>query len=205
MMELEKKERQEIEKEGVLYVIASIITAWREETENMDIELVTDKETQIKGVDYILKLGAEEIYIDSKFHRAIMSKQRKDIRILSDEYGCVPWLSIEVTKANGSEGWGRNEHLKTDYIIDMIKDNGYYVIDAYKLREYMAENYKRYEVAFKSKGKEDYRAVPVKDLMDNDIILFYEPWGAITSLVNILRDSSWYKNNIEPNLNKLIY
>lgn len=199
-MTLRRKEREEIEQEGVPYSIACILNSWEDVTID-NIEMVTNIWEQYKGVDYIIRddEGTTEINIDTKYHRAKMWKQT-----LTD-YG-VDILSIEICKAKGKVGWGIDQDLKTDFIIDIMNNVGYYVIDAHKLHSYMSEHYTDYPIIYNSKGCEDYRGVSVTDLIDNDIIVYYALWGDIVTIADTFITGSdvSYNNYIAPLLDKLI-
>lgn len=194
---LSRTERENIEVTGVPVAVAILIWLWGITVSN--IEMVTDKERQYKGIDWIIWDDEREnnIKIDTKFH---MKKAKKQSYT---DYG-VDLVSIEITKANGLSGWGVNNKLETDYIIDIINGYGFYVIDSVKLHDFTANNYNKYPIMYKAKGKEDYRAVPVKELIAEGIIIYWIEWEEIEGVINMVREDESYKENIEPLLNKLI-
>lgn len=118
----------------------------------------------------------------------------------------VDILSIEIMKANGRRGWGINKDLKTDYIIDIIYGIGYYMIDAKKLHEYMEDKYPDYPILYSNTDSEDYRAVPVEDLMEYEVILYFSPWEDIEETALLFSNGSdkIYNDKIVPLLDKLI-
>lgn len=194
---LTRKERELIEVKGVPVVMAILKYLWNVPME--DIEVVTDKERQWKGIDYIMwdKEREDNIKIDSKFHVNKAKKQNYT------DYG-VDVISIEVTKANGLKGWGINNKLENDYIIDIINGYGFYIIDSNKLHGFMANNYNKYPVMYKATGKEDYRAVDVKELIEEDIIVGWITWNEIEEIIKDVEGDKYYMDNIKPYLNKLI-
>ena len=198
-MTLSRKEREKIEQNGVPYSIAAILNSW-EDVSLDNLTMVTNKWEQFKGVDYILSDDQEhEIYIDTKFHRGKMYKQ-------SLTSTGVNILSIEITKANGKKGWGINKALKTDYVVEVIGGVYYYVLDAHKLHDYMEEHYLDYPTIYSNKGSEDYRGVPVADLINNAVIVYYAPWEDIeeTAWSFINGSSEIYNDKIIPLLDELI-
>ena len=198
-MTLSRREREKIEQNGVPYSVAAILNAWEDITLD-NISMVTEKWEQFKGIDYILSDdNGHEIYIDTKFHKGKMYKQS-----LTD-HG-VNILSVEIMKANGNKGWGINKALKTDYIVEVIGGIYYYVIDAKKLHEYMEEHYTDYPTIYSNKGHEDYRGVPVADLINNAVIVYYAPWEDIeeTALSFSNGSNEIYNNKIIPLLDGLI-
>lgn len=194
---LTRTERERIEVKGVPVVMAILKYLWNVPME--DIEVVTDKERQWKGVDYIIwdKEREDNIKIDSKFHVNKAKKQNYT------DYG-VNVISVEVTKANGLKGWGINNKLENDYIIDIINGYGFYIIDSNKLHSFMANNYNKYPVMYKATGEEDYRAVDVKELMEEDIIVGWITWNEIEEIIKDVEGDKYYMDNIKPYLNKLI-
>lgn len=197
---LSRRDREEIEKTGVPYVIAAILDSWQNDITIENITMVTNRWEQYKGKDYIVTDEyRNEIYIDSKYHRGKSYKQSYT------DYG-VNILSIEVTKANGRKGWGINTELKTDYIIEMIQGVGYYMINAHKLHEFMLDKYADYPTIYSNKGCEDYRGVPVEDLMEYEVIIYFQPWEEIADkgLSFINGSNEYYNDNIEPLLKDLI-
>lgn len=198
-MTLSRKEREKIEQNGVPYSIAAILNSW-EDVSLDNLTMVTDKWEQFKGIDYILSdNNGYEIYIDTKFHRGKMYKQ-------SLTSTGVNILSIEITKANGKKGWGINKALKTDYVVEVIGGVYYYVLDAHKLHDYMEEHYLDYPTIYSNKGSEDYRGVPVSDLINNAVIVYYAPWEDIeeTAWSFINGSSEIYNDKIIPLLDELI-
>ena len=197
---LSRRDREEIEKTGVPYVIAAILDSWQNDITIEDITMVTNRWEQYEGNDFIItdEYG-NEIYIDSKFHKGKSYKQSYT------DHG-VNILSIEVTKANGRKGWGINTALKTDYIIEMIQGVGYYMIDAHKLHEFMLDKYTNYPTIYSNKGHEDYRGVSVEDLIDYEVIIYFQTWEEIedtaSSLIN--GSSDYYNSSIAPLVNDLI-
>lgn len=194
---LTRSERELIEVKGVPVVMAILKYLWNVPME--DIEVVTDKERQWKGIDYIIwdKEREDNIKIDSKFH---VNKAKKQ----NYTYYGVNVISIEVTKANGLKGWGINNKLENDYIIDIINNYGFYIIDSDKLHSFMANNYNKYPVMYKATGEEDYRAVDVKELMEEDIIVGWITWNEIEEIIKDVEGDKYYMDNIKPYLNKLI-
>lgn len=194
---LTRNERERIKVKGVPVVMAILKYLWSVPME--DIEVVTDKERQWKGIDYIIwdEEREDNIKIDSKFHVNKAKKQNYT------DYG-VNVISVEVTKANGLKGWGVNNKLENDYIIDIINNYGFYVIDSSKLHSFMANNYNKYPVMYKATGKEDYRAVDVKELMEEDIIVGWITWDEIEEIIKDVEGDKYYMDNIKPYLNKLI-
>lgn len=194
---LTRNERERIEVKGVPVVMAILKYLWSVPME--DIEVVTDKERQWKGIDYIIWDEEREgnIKIDSKFHVNKAKKQNYT------DYG-VDVISVEVTKANGLKGWGINNKLENDYIIDIINGYGFYIIDSNKLHGFMANNYNKYPVMYKATGKEDYRAVDVKELIEEDIIVGWITWNEIEEIIKDVEGDKYYMDNIKPYLNKLI-
>lgn len=194
---LTRNERERIEVKGVPVVMAILKYLWSVPME--DIEVVTDKERQWKGIDYIIwdEEREDNIKIDSKFHVNKAKKQNYT------DYG-VNVISLEVTKANGLKGWGINNKLENDYIIDIINNYGFYVIDSDKLHSFMANNYNKYPVMYKATGKEDYRAVDVKELIEEDIIVGWITWNEIEDIIKDVEGDKYYMDNIKPYLNKLI-
>lgn len=195
-MKLQRVDREKIEQIGVPYIVAAMVTDWETDIEN--IEMITDSR-QYKGIDYIISDATYRTVIDSKFHSKVSYKQKLT------ETG-VDVISIEITKKNGSIGWGINPKLHTDYIIDMIYGVGYYMIDSRRLREYMADTYKSYPVMYSSEGQEDYRAVLVADLMEYEVILYFTEWEEIENkaLTYIRGYSSKYNEYIQPHIERLI-
>ncbi len=194
---LTRSERELIEVKGVPVVMAILKYLWNVPME--DIEVVTDKERQWKGIDYIIwdKEREDNIKIDSKFH---VNKAKKQ----NYTYYGVNVISIEVTKANGLKGWGINNKLENDYIIDIINNYGFYIINSDKLHSFMANNYNKYPVMYKATGEEDYRAVDVKELMEEDIIVGWITWNEIEEIIKDVEGDKYYMDNIKPYLNKLI-
>ena len=198
-MTLSRKEREKIEQNGVPYSIAAILNSW-EDVSLDNLTMVTNKWEQFKGIDYILSdNNGYEIYIDTKFHRGKMYKQ-------SLTSTGVNILSIEITKANGKKGWGINKALKTDYVVEVIGGVYYYVLDAHKLHDYMEEHYLDYPTIYSNKGSEDYRGVPVADLINNAVIVYYASWEDIeeTSWSFINGSNEIYNDKIIPLLDELI-
>ena len=194
---LSRTERENIEVTGVPVAVAILIWLWGITVSN--IEMITDKKRQYKGIDWIIWDDEREnnIKIDTKFHVKKAKKQSYT------DYG-VDLVSIEITKANGLKGWGINPKLENDYIIDIINNYGFYIIDSEKLHSFMADNYNKYPIMYKAKGKEDYRAVSVKELIAEEIIIDWIEWEEIEEVINMVREDESYKENIEPLLNKLI-
>lgn len=194
---MDRKEREKIEIKGVPVVMAILLYLW--EVGIADIEMVTDRKRQYKGIDYILwsEDKKENVKIDSKFH---LKKARKQNYT---DYG-VDIISIEITKANGLKGWGINNKLETDYIIDIINGYGFYIIDSSKLHGFMIDNYSKYPIMYKATGREDYRAVSIKELMAEGIILYWVPWKEIEKEIEKINEDKHYKDTIEPLLNALI-
>lgn len=182
------------------YVIAAILDSWEEDIYITNITMVTNKWEQYKGKDFIItdEYG-NEIYIDSKFHKGKMYKQSYT------EHG-VNILSIEVTKANGRKGWGINTSLATDYIIEMIQGVGYYMIDSHKLHEFMIDKYTDYPTIYSNEGCEDYRGVSIEDLINYEVILYFQAWEEIetTALTLINGSNDYYNSSIAPLVNDLI-
>lgn len=198
-MTLSRKEREKIEQKGVPYSIAAILNSW-EDVSLDNLTMVTEKWKQFKGIDYILSdNNGYEIYIDTKFHRGKMYKQ-------SLTSTGVNILSIEITKANGKKGWGINKALKTDYVVEVIGGVYYYVLDAHKLHDYMEEHYLDYPTIYSNKGHEDYRGVPVADLINNAVIVYYASWEDIeeTAWSFINGSDKIYNDKIIPLLDELI-
>ena len=198
-MTLSRKEREKIEQNGVPYSIAAILNSW-EDVSLDNLTMVTEKWKQFKGIDYILSdNNGYEIYIDTKFHRGKMYKQ-------SLTSTGVNILSIEITKANGKKGWGINKALKTDYVVEVIGGVYYYVLDAHKLHDYMEEHYLDYPTIYSNKGHEDYRGVPVADLINNAVIVYYASWEDIeeTAWSFINGSDKIYNDKIIPLLDELI-
>jgi len=165
---LTKEQRQNIEMEGIPYATTIIMNDWSIPIAN--IELVTDREKQYKGIDYIIQTNDNCIInIDTKYHRSISRLQTRT------DYG-VDVLSMEIRKHNGLKGWAINKNLETDYIIDIIKGTGYYMIDAKVLHDFLQEHYMDYPIAYEQEGQEDYRAVSVLDLWKYGAILYYRNW-----------------------------
>lgn len=188
---LSREEREKLEREGVPYIVAVMVKDW-EGIDISNIEMVTDRERQYKGIDYIIRDNYGNVtVVDSKYHRKMSYKQRLT------EYG-VDVLSIEITKKNGMLGWGVNNKLATDYIIDMIHGLGYYMIDAKRLHEFMNDKYLQYPIMYSEEGYEDYRAVPVAELMEYEVILYYEEFGTVEDLGNYYKNGydKIYNNNI---------
>lgn len=198
-MTLSRKEREKIEQNGVPYSIAAILNSW-EDVSLDNLTMVTEKWKQFKGIDYILSdNNGYEIYIDTKFHRGKMYKQ-------SLTSTGVNILSIEITKANGKKGWGINKALKTDYVVEVIGGVYYYVLDAHKLHDYMEEHYLDYPTIYSNKGSEDYRGVPVADLINNAVIVYYASWEDIEEMAwsFINGSNEIYNDKIIPLLDELI-
>ena len=147
-----RKDREEIERRGVPYIITAMVHIPFLKIQLENIIMITSKEEQILGIDYIIETADNIIYIDSKYH---LYKTYEDL------------ISIEITKANGRRGWGVDSTLATDYIIDFYSTpayTGYYVLDCHKLHTFMATNYTNYPVLYANAGEEDYRGVSIKDL-----------------------------------------
>lgn len=196
---MDRRSREEIEVAGVPYAVATIVESWEDVSIN-NVEMITEKQEQYKGIDYTIKFGGDVVAkIDSKYHLHKSRKQKYT------EHG-VDVLSIEITKAGGLAGWGINEDLETDYILDIINGVGWYVIDAHKLREFMANNYKTYLVMYASEGREDYRAVSVKDLIANNIIIYFGSWVVIEDKAEEYKNGfdKEYNTRIKPLINGLI-
>lgn len=68
----------------------------------------------------------------------------------------------------------------------------------------MANNYNKYPVMYKATGKEDYRAVDVKELIEEDIIVGWITWNEIEDIIKDVEGDKYYMDNIKPYLNKLI-
>ncbi|WP_415337822.1 hypothetical protein [Clostridium perfringens] len=68
----------------------------------------------------------------------------------------------------------------------------------------MANNYNKYPVMYKATGEEDYRAVDVKELMEEDIIVGWITWNEIEEIIKDVEGDKYYMDNIKPYLNKLI-
>lgn len=164
---LTKEERRTIEMRGIPYHTIIILRDWK--VCIGDLELVLDKERQVKGIDYIVRTEEYTVYIDGKHHEKMHYFQH------ITDYG-VDALSLEITKACGLPGWAINEDLKTDYIIDSIEGIGYYMIDAKALHPYLREHYEDYPIGYSNEGLEDYRVVSTKDLIEQEIILYFTPW-----------------------------
>lgn len=168
---LTKEERLYIEMEGVPYSTAIISRDWGIPITN--IELVTDIDRQYRGIDYVIQTNDNNmINIDTKYHRNINRIQKRT------GYG-VDVLSMEIRKRNGLKGWAIDDKLETDYIIDIIKGVGYYMIDAKALHWYMKKYYNYYPVAYSQEGQEDYRAVSVLDMLKHGVILYYRDWHEV--------------------------
>lgn len=168
---LTRKQRKNIEMEGIPYATTIIMSNW--DIPMANIELVTDAEKQINGIDYMIKANDNSIVnIDTKYHRSINRIQKRT------DYG-VDVLSMEIKKHNGFKGWAIDKELETDYIIDMIKGIGYYMIDARMLHDFLQEHYRDYPIAYKQEGQEDYRAVDVIDLWKCGVILYYREWSEL--------------------------
>lgn len=183
---LTKEERLKIEMEGIPYATTIIMNDWDIPIAN--IELITDKKKQYKGIDYIIQTNDNcTINIDTKYHRKINRIQKRTT------YG-VDVLSMEIRKRNGYKGWGINKSLETDYIIDIIKGVGYYIIDARALHDYLNKHYECYPVAYRQKGQEDYRAVSVLDLWNNNIIVLYRNWKEVTGTRTVNSNHNEYYN-----------
>lgn len=189
-----RREREEIEQEGVPYIITAMIHVPWLKIQLDDINMVTSKEEQILGIDYIIKTEEDIIYIDSKYHTY---KSADDL------------ISIEITKANGVRGWGIDSTLATDYIIDFYNTpayTGYYVLDCHKLHTYMQENYSKYSILYSNVGHEDYRGVPVKDLWLAGVIINAFRWDYNMAIYKEqLQFQLWYKNNIASKLPLLLH
>lgn len=80
------------------------------------------------------------------------------------------------------------------------------MIDAHRLHEFMANNYKTYPVMYASEGKEDYRAVAVKDLIANNIIIYFGSWAVIEDKAEEYKSglNKEYNARIKPLINGLI-
>ena len=170
---LSRDEREKIEKEGLLYGAGILSREWG--VPLGDIEIVTDKDRQVKGIDLQITLNGLIYYVDTK-HQSVVHKRQK-----LNEYG-VDTLSIEVRKAKGQKGWGIDNSLLTHYLLYTVTGVGYYLIDSYKLREYMNKYYEHYEIAYNYEGLEEYRAVSVADLLYHGIIEKRGNWDTVTNL-----------------------
>lgn len=185
-----RRDREEIERRGVPYIITAILNIPWLKIERENITLITSKEEQILGIDYIIETADDIIYIDSKFH----------------EYKHDDEISVEITKANGRRGWGLADTLATDYIIDFYNTSaytGYYVLDCHKLHTFMKSNYSKYSVLYANAGEEDYRGVPIKDLWKAGVIIYSRTLTDIN--IEDLKETWWYKNHIQPKLPLLIH
>lgn len=195
-MNLTRAERNAIEREGIIHILALLTSIESDDPVSLeDIEIVTDLYRQYKGIDYIVK----GIKIDSKYHTRPSKKQKRT------PYG-VNALSIEVTTRNGALGWGINPDKETDLIIDYIKDTAVYFIDSCALREYMAVNYMNYNTWYSQEGQEDYRGVLVADLIDSGIIVAYATGKDMKILrpqIELIQENSYYKENMIPVINTL--
>lgn len=191
---MERSYREAIEREGVPYILTALMDCI-EDIELDNIIMVTDYKTQIRGIDYAIKGDNKElVYIDSKFH-------------LNNSNSSI--MPIEVTKFNGLQGWGIDTTLSTDYILDLTKNYGYYVLDCHKLHSFMLQHLNKYPSIYNrhgEEGKKHTKAVPIQNLIEAEVIIYQKRWDD-TMAINKknIEASAYYKNYIEPKLNKLVH
>lgn len=164
---MDRKEREKIEQQGVPYIINSLLDCIEDITLE-DIELVTNKQQQYKGIDYIV---CNKLYIDSKFH---INKNNNKI---------LTYIPIEITKSNGCKGWGIDTTLATNYILDFTMYHGYYVLDCQQLHKFMLSNYNKYASIYNQNGEEGHKhtkAVSIKDLEKANVIVYKNNWNNTT-------------------------
>lgn len=189
--ELPKKARIDIEKKGVPYAVATIVMN-TEASIRDNIIICNDREPQIKGIDYIVKRGNGTIYIDTKFRI-----KKYDFQTVT-EVGGLDYLIFETRKANGMIGWGIDQRLWTDYIIDICNNTCYYVIKAKELKQYLADKYQLYPLAFNNKDGSQSIMVSTKELFDNNLI---QTWGRFDDIKEL---GEYYSNGYDLDYNEYI-
>ena len=85
-------------------------------------------------------------------------------------YG-VDVIPVEITKYDGSLGWGIDPNIKTTFLIMRLDNYCSYVINSLALRRYLSKRLDMYENMFDNEKKKVVKAVSVKDLMDYHIIV----------------------------------
>ena len=197
-MTISREKRNAIERKGVPFIVTTLLRVF--DITISDITLITDYQTQIKGVDYILSNGLNKITVDSKYHKNIQKKQNTTV------YG-VDAISIEITNRYGYDGWGISKQKDTDYIIDYIPDTAVYIIDARALRTYLRQNYHMYPIWYSAEGKEQYRGVDIIDLLENNIIVDYTAdkcyMTELQEYALMLQQTEDYRNIIETSVHNL--
>lgn len=136
-----------------------------------------DAENQLDGIDIQIEntTTVENIIygpvtvkgitnIDCKHYGFYPSKMKKT------EYG-VDVIPVEITKYDGSLGWGVDPNIKTTFLIMRIEEYCSYVINSLALRRYLSNRIHMYETMFDNEKKKVVKAVSVKDLINYHIIV----------------------------------
>lgn len=128
------------------------------------IDIQIENTTTVENVIYGPVTTKGITNIDCKHYKLYKGKMKKTA------YG-VDVLPIEITKYDGSQGWGVDPNIKTTFLIMRIDNYCSYVINSLALRRYLSNRIHMYENMFDNEKKKVVKAVSVKDLMDYHIIV----------------------------------
>jgi hypothetical protein len=131
------------------------------------IDIQIENTTTVENIIYGPVTVKGTTNIDCKHYGYYPTKMKKT------EYG-VDVIPVEITKYDGSLGWGIDPNIKTTYLIMRIDNYCSYVINSLALRRYLSNRIHIYENMFDNEKKKVVKAVSVKDLMDYHIIRDYK-------------------------------
>jgi hypothetical protein len=136
-----------------------------------------DTENQLDGIDIQIEntTTVENIIYGPVTTKGITNIDCKHYGFYKDKMKKTPYgvdvIPIEITKYDGSLGWGVDPNIKTTFLIVRIAEYCSYVINSLALRRYLSKRLDKYENMFDNEKKKVVKAVSVKDLMDYHIIV----------------------------------
>ncbi len=138
-----------------------------------------DIENQLNGIDIQIE---NTTYVENAIHGIVTTKSITNIdckhyglyrQMKKTEYG-VDVIPVEITKYDGSPGWGIDLDLQTDFIILRIGNYCSYIINSLALRCYLSKRIDKYPDMFEKREEKIVKAVSVEDLLKYHIIVNYK-------------------------------